>query len=139
MKVNYPVQLNAGFTLIEVLVAFSILAVSFAVIYQVFGSGMKNSTVADEYYFAAQHASSLMMELDVSKEIELGVSTGEFDKKYSWQLIVSPSDEYSYKTNNIAAVDITLRVYWGNGKKKRKFQIESLRLVNPTQLSLVNE
>ncbi len=139
MKGAYFLKRSTGFTLIEVLVAFSILAISFATIYQVFGTGMKNSVIANEYFYASQYASSLLDELDASKDIQFGISSGKFDKKFSWKLHVYPSDEHTFKKQTVMAVNVLANVYWGKEGKKREFSIETMRIVNPLLLSDTSE
>ncbi|MHB9098527.1 MAG: type IV pilus modification PilV family protein, partial [Syntrophales bacterium] len=76
---------DRGFTLIETLVAISILAISLAVILQLFSGGLKSSTLSDEYTRGIFHAREKMDEILLAEELTEGVINGEFDDGFKWK------------------------------------------------------
>ena len=79
---------SAGFSLIEVLVAFVILALTLSVIMRIFSGGLRNVALAEDYSRAALLAESRLAELSV-QPLE-GEAGGEFDGKYRWRSTVRP-------------------------------------------------
>ena len=78
-----------GFTLIEMLAAFVVFALGFAVMMDVASSGMRNARRAAEQTEAALWAQSLMDAAGIDAKIEPGASSGKFDRKYRWDMQVS--------------------------------------------------
>lgn len=84
---------NEGFTLLEVLIAFAILAIMLVPILQVFGGGLGVTETARGYSQAALLARSKLAELSVDRMQE-GQSSGDFpeERGYSWQATVTADD-----------------------------------------------
>lgn len=83
---------EAGFTILEVLAAFVLLAVTLAVLLQMFSGGLRDAQLADEYARAVMIAQSRLAQLTAAEKISEGTSTG-FDEPFAWTLSVSPYDE----------------------------------------------
>lgn len=77
-----------GFTLIEVIVAFGILAVALAAILQAFGSGLRGLGVAETRTTAVLHARSKLDEVGVAIPLEAGIQSGEFDDGFTWEVAI---------------------------------------------------
>src|SRR5512147_41363 len=81
----------SGFTLLEVLVAFAVLAVMIVPILQVFGSGLGTTETARAYSTAALLARSKLAEVGVEEDLEEGEKTGVFEG-YEWRRTISRSE-----------------------------------------------
>ena len=81
---------SRGFTLLEVLAAFIVFALSFAVIMQIVGSGIRNTRRASDMTQAALYAQSKLALVGVEAPIEEGASNGQFDDRYEWELTIEP-------------------------------------------------
>ena len=68
-----------GFTLLEVLIAFAILAVSLGAILQAFGSGLTQISRAEHQAAAALQARSLLAEVGTTVPLRPGETSGRFD------------------------------------------------------------
>lgn len=87
-----PRQGDAGFTLLEVLVAFAILAIMLVPILQVFGGGLGVTGTARGYAEGALLARSKLAELTAGKLME-GDSSGSFEERgYRWRASVTADD-----------------------------------------------
>jgi len=77
----------AGFSLLEVLVAFVILALVGTALFQLFGGALRNASVADEYSRAALVAESRLAAAAVENTpLREGGDQGTTDDgKYSWE------------------------------------------------------
>jgi len=123
-----------GFTLLETLVAMTILAVTLLTLVQMFSGSMNQAIQADQYqngvYLAQQKFSQL--ELDNFKS---DITEGGFENQenYHWQLKVSP---YESSLNNeearIQIQKISLRVYWEDRNQEKEVQLVSLKVLGET-------
>jgi type II secretion system protein I len=86
---------ESGFTLLEVLVAFAVLAVIIVPILQVFGGGLGTAETARGYSTAALLARSKLAEVGLGEPLAEGDTTGDFDVPgYHWrQTIVRDTSE----------------------------------------------
>ncbi len=121
-----------GFTLIEVLVAFSILSLTLAALFSLLSSGARSTRVADEYDDAVVWAESKLAELGVSEPLRVGTTRGYFDKRFQWVLQVSkrPSRQIALSLDNEwDLLDIVLRVQWQSIGTERELSLSTMRLV----------
>ena len=93
---NRPNRRASGFTLLEVLVAFTILAVLLTALIQAFSQGLRASTVAEERATAVLVARSIMAEVGSSIPLEESEQSGDLEDGLGWRLIIdSPQgDEF---------------------------------------------
>lgn len=133
MKINK----QQGFSLLEILVAFSILAVSLSILLNIFASGLNSVGVAEEYTVAVQIAESLMAKTGVETPLQAGESSGEVNHdKYRWQVIVQPyqfsPDGMDTSTLNTTLFKVSVTVNWGDEPHVRQVKLVTLKLVNKT-------
>jgi len=81
-----------GFSLLEVLVAFAILAIALGVIMRIFSTGLHNVTVGEDYTRAILLAQSKLASLGADESLRPGEQTGAFDEGYRWRVTVQPYD-----------------------------------------------
>ena len=79
-----------GFTLLEVLIAFVILAVASLAIYRGISSGLSSIDTSDSRTVALLHARSKLDEVGASVPVEAGTLKGTFADGLSWTLVISP-------------------------------------------------
>ena len=80
-----------GFTLIEVLVAFAILALTMAALMQVFTSSLHGTTVADRHLMATMLARTVMDDLGTEIPLVPGEQSAKIEQGYSWTVRIQPS------------------------------------------------
>ena len=121
---------QTGFTLIETLVAFMILAISLVVVMQLFSGGLKSNKLSSDYLYGIFHAEEKMEELLLAENILSENLSGDFGDGYSWQASVDliESEDETDKPMPSAAYDITLDVSWRNGIRDKHFKIKTLKL-----------
>ena len=80
---------DAGFTLLEVLIAFAVLAIMLVPILQVFGGGLGLTQTARGYAEGTLLARSKLAEVSGSKDLREGETSGDFeDRGYHWRASV---------------------------------------------------
>ena len=83
-----------GFTLLEVVVAFVLLALVLVTAFQVFSSGLSRASTLDERSQALAIAQSRLASAGLEDGLKEGESRGESpDRKYSWSLRVKLYNE----------------------------------------------
>jgi general secretion pathway protein I len=80
---------NNGFSLLEILVAFSILAIALPVLLKIFSAGVNTAFIAEQYTAAVQIAESRMAVVGVEDDLLVGESSGIEDEKFHWRTVVS--------------------------------------------------
>ena len=121
-----------GFTLLEVLVAFTIFALSFAAILQIFAGGLSNGAVADRALIALGHAESLMARAGVEQPLTVGTRSGRFEDGMTWQEDVTLHRDATPAGNappaGMTPYEVTVAVTWRDGSRSRDVTLTSLRL-----------
>ncbi len=121
---------DGGFTLVEVLVAFVIVAVSLGALLQIFSSGLRSSHSAEAYTTAALLAESKLASIGIEEPLEEGETTGAFDNGFRWRSTVAPhAPEVGQDEASAAqAYEVTLVVRWGERGDERSVSLTTLRL-----------
>lgn len=79
-------QTISGFTLVEALVALTILAVSVAAIYQSYSTGLVSSDRSADVAMATLEARSKMAEVGITIPLEVGTTRGKTKRGAKWIL-----------------------------------------------------
>ena len=122
-----------GFTLMEILVAISVLAIALVVILQLFSGGLKSGRISDAYTMGIFHAKEKMEEILLSESLTPGITEGEFEDGYRWRAAI----EQVVQTEEEAAklpldmFQITVAVSWGHDTagEGKQFQLSTLKVV----------
>ena len=83
---------DGGFTLLEVLIAFAILAVALVALIQAFSQGIHGSHVAEERAIAIMLARSKLAEIGKSIPLEEGEVADEIENGFGWRLFITAMD-----------------------------------------------
>jgi len=128
---------QAGFSLLEILIAFSILALSLGILLKIFSSGVNTAQVAEEYTVAVQIAESLIAETGVTAPLQPGESSGVELQRYQWLISVTPytldfanvtSKKSDTDTGEIPLSLFKVRVVVTWGDDNRQFELTKLKL-----------
>lgn len=118
---------QSGFTLLETLVALTILAISLGVIYQIFGTSMRNMQYSKDYSYARMLAESKLSEIGKGIPVIEGAFEGDFNDKYYWFMDVDPIDSLS-NNNSINKYKINFKVLWESNRREQSIEILTYRL-----------
>jgi len=121
-----------GFSLLEILIAFSILALSLGILLKIFSAGVNIAGVAEEYTEAVQIAESLMARTGVEAPLQQGEITGTENEKYDWRVSVSPF-QFTAENLDVTAIPAVLYkvkviVSWGDDARADGRQVELVTL-----------
>ena len=87
----YVAHRQRGFTLIEVIIAFALLALALTLLLGSMSGAAKQIRRADDAGRATLHAQSMLAQLGVGEVLQPGRSEGELENgRYRWSLVVAP-------------------------------------------------
>lgn len=125
---------QAGFSLLEILVAFAVLALTLGVLLRIFGGGTRTAQTIDEYTRALSIAESLLAAAGVETPLEEGETEGDLNQGYHWRLRVTPYPVSPELLVTDAAVPPPIRPYWleltvewGDEDEPRHIALQTLR------------
>jgi type II secretion system protein I len=143
MRHTTPGRLS-GFTLLEIMVALSILSLSLVAIMNLFSQGIRMTGVAEEYTLATILARSKMSEVLMEKELEVSTEAGEFEefeRRFSYETAIEEYElpylvkedglDFSSTQAGVAEEElfktfkVTVKVKWNDGR--RNVELISLR------------
>lgn len=88
------IERQRGFTLVEIIVAFVLLALVLSTGFEIFSSGLRRAGELDDYSRAIVLAQSKLAAAGLEEPLQEGASQGESeDRRYRWSLVVTPTDE----------------------------------------------
>lgn len=127
-----------GYTLIEVLVAFAVLALALTLLLGTLSGATRQVRWSADAGRAALHAQSLLAQVGVGEALQPGRSDGTFEEgRYRWVLEVAPYVDPALPPAAIVdpfapqLLSLQLTVAWGQGGARERLQVQSLRLVQP--------
>lgn len=138
-----------GFTLIEVVMAFSLLAVGLGIAMQIAIGAMRQTRNAAEFTEASLYAQSLIDTLGVAERLEPGQESGKFGERYRWELSVDPYEVQPVATSTTATTGglsqpeampsvemlrLELVVSWERGNNTHEARYVTLRAMTPQPL-----
>ena len=122
---------DEGFTLLETLVALSVLAISIGIVYQIFASSLQGTNLANDYAQASMYADSHLVEIGKKVHRLVGESEGAYNKQYKWHLNVRPLDTKGLSQLNndgLRTYQVILQVFWNGKSGARSISTTTFRL-----------
>ena len=86
-----------GFSLLEVLVAFTLFSLAMAVLMQIFSRGVNSAALTDHYAKATMYAESKLASAGLEEALREGSNSGKFDDGFAWQVSIKPFQDLAPK------------------------------------------
>lgn len=120
-----------GFTLLEVVIAFALLALALGLLLGALNNSARAMRQAADASAAALHARTLLQDLGVGVPLQPGNRQGELDNgRFRWTMQLRPDAQPlppplqgSYRM-----LHVSLTLQWGDGEPGQRLHVRSLRL-----------
>jgi general secretion pathway protein I len=131
---------EAGFTLLEVLVAFVIAALAFTVLFKAVGSGVGTASTAGRYEEATARARSHLAATGRENLLSATTLNGDDGAGYHWRIAVDPiastkpiaDEQDAEETPNppqpIGLFRVTVSISWNESGRTREVSLQTQRV-----------
>ena len=128
-------SLQTGYTLLEVIVAFALLAMALTLLLGILSGSTRQVRQSADAGRAAMYAQSVMDQVGVGERLAASERDGEFEQgRYRWRLRVAPWRDPAVAASGQPMTlggpelfEITLAMQWGDGPGQR-LQLRTLRI-----------
>lgn len=137
-RTHFPPS-QQGFTLLELLLAFLVFALSFAVVLEILSGSMRNTVRARHYSEAALTAQSIMDQVGLEIPLEDGTRMSGESGSYEWELDITMYEmaEQGLGPTQVQDVDRTellevlLAVTWGEPPRQQTYEFATVKATVP--------
>ena len=117
-----------GFTLLEILVAFSLISIVLVVVMQIFSAGLRSLSASDGYVNASARAEAVMrniLEDDDFPKVPLSGSTLD-----GYRFNAENTKGYEERTQALTVdlYQVKMTIYWNEGVRERSMSLETLKM-----------
>ena len=123
---------QGGFSLLEILIAFSILAFSITILLNIFSGGLRRTMVSEEYQQAVIIAQSKLAAAGVEEALDNGTQSGDIERKYFWSVQVEAFNldkmGLDADNQNVVPYQVKVTVEWLAGRNNRQFELTTIKL-----------
>jgi general secretion pathway protein I len=120
---------EAGFTLVEVIVALAILSAGLSLLLGLISNSLRQTASAQRMAGANSLAQSLMAEVGTDLPIRPEVRSGQYPNGYRWHLKMQPYDgTRDNEERPVGLYSISAEVEWEEGTDRRFYALTTLRL-----------
>lgn len=141
MKISAPavygrsLRRSSGFTLLEVMLAFVVFALSFAAVLEIMAGSMRGVTRAGEDTEAALLAQSIMDQVGTEYPLEEGSYNGTGLDRYEWQLMIYPYGDDGGDLRSLELAELSgtllyqvdLDLDWVTGRRQHNLRFSTVR------------
>lgn len=107
----------SGFTLIEVLVALAVLALTLAALLQVFTTSLRNAAASERHLVATMLARSVLDEIGSEIPLISGERSAEIEQGYRWTVRIWPSTTIAPVADAewlLVPYDVQVEILWND-------------------------
>jgi len=137
-----PKHHNSGFTLLELLLAFVVFALSFATVLEILSGSMRNTVRARHYSEAALTAQSLMDQVGLEIPLESGFAANGESGAYEWEMAIfeysstgeNPRSVELAELTGIVLLQVDLAVSWGEPPRQQERYFSTIKAMLANQV-----
>ena len=126
-----------GFTLLELLLAFVVFALSFATVLEILSGSMRNTVRAREYTEAALTAQSVMDQVGLEIPLQAGFTAAGETGDYRWEIELydyadTGENPYSVELAQLTGIEllqVDLVVSWGEPPREQDSRFSTVKAV----------
>jgi general secretion pathway protein I len=121
------IRKDSGFSLLEVLVAFTLLAMSLGVLMNIFASSTTNVAVSAEHSKALVIAESALAAAGHTAALDTNLSGRALDGRFAWRVNSSPLTIENTDPKAVQSYLLTATVSWRSGSKSRSVDLATIK------------
>ena len=120
---------EAGFTVVEVVIALTILALALGVLLNVMSNSIRQTGRAETIAEAGSLAQSLLAKIGTELPLRDGQITGQSEHGFRWRVQIDPyGDGTDGREWPVAAHQVLAEVLWSDGLRGHSLVLTTLRL-----------
>jgi general secretion pathway protein I len=120
-----------GFTLLEVLVAFVLLATTVTVVLQLFSTGIKALSASEDYASAVVRTESKMREVLDNEQLSENTWSETSPEGYRFDITVAKAYEARTRDLPLQILEIDVTMSWKKSGKDRSLTLNTMKAVKP--------
>ena len=126
---------SGGFTLLELLLAFVVFALSFATVLEILSGSMRNTVKAREFTEAALTAQSVMDQVGLEIPLQAGFTSAGESGDYRWGIELfdyvdngeNPHSVELAELTGIELLQVELQVSWGEPPREQSSRFSTVK------------
>ena len=138
----HPRGRSRGFTLLEVLLAFVVFALSFAMVLEILSGSIRSTARAKEYTEVALIAQSIMDQVGLDIPLQPGFTLNGETGAYRWDLSIEAFQGVGDTLNSVELAELTgidllevrLSISWGTYPRERSNEFSTIKAVLAEQV-----
>ncbi len=120
---------QGGFTLLEILIALSILATAVTIIFQLFSASLRNIAVSADYVSGVIKAETKMREVLSEEDLAEEAYTESEEDGYTYNVTIKKTLEIKTDAIPVQMMQIDLVVTWTKGVKARTIRLRTMKMI----------
>lgn len=120
---------QGGFTLLEILIALSILATAVTIIFQLFSASLRNIAVSADYVSGVIKAETKMREVLSEEDLAEEAYTESEEDGYTYNVTIKKTLEIKTDAIPVQMMQIDLVVTWTKGVKPRTIRLRTMKMI----------
>jgi general secretion pathway protein I len=128
MRRQFMHRQSAGFSLIEVLVALTILALATGSLLGIFSAAARNASVAMQMQQALAVAENQMALLDGIGNYQPRIEEGMYDDRFHWTVQIEAVLSNDRVVRILHPMQVSVGVDWQDGARRRSLALQTTRL-----------
>jgi general secretion pathway protein I len=124
----------AGFTLIEILVAFAVVVLLLGIVYRIFSTALGSASVAEDYSRAVLLAESGLELFGTAEALTPGDTGERIDGRFERHASIQPRPDLLSRASDhpdLLPYEIEVTVTWRAGRRPRTVSLSTIRLGPP--------
>lgn len=119
---------QAGFSLLEVLVAFSVLALMLGVLMQTLSQSSRNVAISTAYSKALTLAESKLAEAGAYGPLDAATYGDALEGEFEWEITASPIATAPAGSSGLLPYHVRVVVAWGTEAQRRSVELDTIKL-----------
>ena len=118
----------AGFTLLEIMVAMSLIGIVLVVVMQLFSANLRSLSVSESHVNAAAHAEAIMRNILEDEGFPNTIRSGTTEDGYRYDAAITKAYEERTQALNVDLFQVRVTIYWNDGARQRSLSLETLKM-----------